>query len=97
MATERRSVFSSYIQNIGYDPETRVLSVGYKSGGETHYQDVSSDTAAAVMSAPSIGSALHEYVRGKHGHTSQMPGKPPVTKPAPQAVPEMAKQMERRR
>jgi hypothetical protein len=84
MAIERRAVFSSHIANIGYDPESRTLAVGYKSGGETEYADVAPETASQVMSSASIGQAIHQYVRGKHGHTSRQPGKPEVTKPAPE-------------
>jgi hypothetical protein len=72
MPVEMRSVYSSHIDEIGYDHDTEELHVKYSSGKTTVYDGVPLAVAAAVgavgQSPPSIGEALHAHVRGKYGH-----------------------------
>lgn len=63
-----KSVFSSHVSTIGYDPESRELHVQYRDGKRAAYVDVPPETAHNVMNAPSIGNALHAHVRGKFTH-----------------------------
>ena len=65
-----RPVFSSHIDSIGYDEDTQELHVQFQ--GSTNrppkiavYRNVPYATAHAVLSAPSIGIAMHRSVRGK--------------------------------
>jgi hypothetical protein len=66
---QMKSIYSSHIDEIGYDAETRRLFVRFKTGRVGVYAGVSAVTAAEVMSAPSIGQALHSSVRGEHEFT----------------------------
>jgi hypothetical protein len=65
---EMRSVYSSFVDEIGYDPETEELHVKYSSGRTAVYEGVPPTAAATVLSSASIGKALHAHVRGKYGH-----------------------------
>jgi hypothetical protein len=64
VAIELRSVYSSHVSEIGYDPDLKALHVVYKSGKRAVYRDVPEDVADSVLTAPSIGEALRESVRG---------------------------------
>lgn len=63
-----RSVFSSHVDQIGYDEQALELHVKYKTGKTAVYRGVPASTADNVMSSPSIGSALHRHVKGKYDH-----------------------------
>lgn len=65
---QMRNVFSSHVDQIGYDPETQELHVKYTKGQYAIYQDVPPDKAATVMGSASIGSALHEHIKGSFEH-----------------------------
>lgn len=60
-----RSVYSSFVTHIGYDPLTQFFYVAYKNGQRVAYGGVPADVADSIMKAPSIGEALHMHVRGK--------------------------------
>jgi hypothetical protein len=72
MTVEMRSVYSSHVDEIGYDPDTEELHVKYDTGKTAVYEGVPSAVAVAVgavgPSPPSIGEALHAHVRGKYQH-----------------------------
>lgn len=62
-----KPVFSSHIAAIGY--EDGMLVVQYKTGRVAHYSGVPPDVAERVLSAPSVGEAMHAEIRGKYDHT----------------------------
>lgn len=67
--TPMKSVFSSHVHSIGYDPAARVLHVKFGNTGKTVvYEGVPPDVAMMVVGAPSIGEALHREVRGRFGY-----------------------------
>lgn len=66
MAFEMKSVYSSHIDSIGYDPDTKILYVEYSNGTSGAYGGVPEDVARDVVYAPSIGSAIHSLVRGRY-------------------------------
>lgn len=61
---DMRDVYSSHVMSIGYNPGDKTLHVVYKSGKHAVYRDVPEDVADSVLTAPSIGKALRESVRG---------------------------------
>lgn len=67
--TEMHKVSSSHVWQVGYDPDTSTLAVRYHSsvahpsGRVVEYLGVDQKTADRVMAAPSIGSALHDFVK----------------------------------
>lgn len=69
---ERTQVKSSQIASIGHH-ENGTLEVEFKNGGTYRYADVSPETHAAVMASPSLGSGLHQHVKGKHRYVKLAP------------------------
>lgn len=70
---QMKRVFSSHIDAVGYDPNSKELHVqfrgkGGKAGETAVYIEVPADAAAMVVDAPSVGTALHAHVRGKFAH-----------------------------
>lgn len=63
-----KTVFSSFVDAIGYDDDTQELHVKYRNGKEGVYKNVPPDKAEQVISAPSVGTALHELIRNQHPH-----------------------------
>lgn len=63
-----KQVHSSHIDAIGHDSDTNELHVQFKSGKTFKYKDVDSNKARTVMNSGSIGSAIHQHVRGQHDH-----------------------------
>ena len=69
MALVMRQVFSSRVDQIGYDDEKQQLHVIWKdSGKESIYSGVDPVKADTVMNSWSVGKALNELVIGNHGH-----------------------------
>ena len=52
---DRTPVESSNIRSLGYDPDTRLLEVEFKSGTIYHYSGVPAETHRELMAAPSKG------------------------------------------
>jgi hypothetical protein len=67
MAVDLKSVYSSHVAEIGYDGDAQALHVVFKTGKHAVYRGVPADVAERVLSAPSIGEALNESVRGVYG------------------------------
>ncbi len=68
---EMKRVFSSHINSVGYDPDSKELHVEFqgKGGGTGRtavYMDVPPTVAKLVVDAPSVGTALHEHVKGQY-------------------------------
>ena len=54
-----RSVYSTMVQAIGYDPDTNELIVTWNNGKRSAYGNVSEDEAADIANAPSVGQAVN--------------------------------------
>lgn len=63
---EMQAVTSSNIESIGYDAATETMRVKFKSGGVYDYSGVQEATYYAVLMAPSIGSWVARYIKGKY-------------------------------
>ena len=57
---ERVERESSAIAAVGHDPAWRTLFVRFRAGGTNAYLDVSPQTAAAFLAAPSPGRVFKE-------------------------------------
>ena len=73
---EMKRVFSSHIDSVGYDPDTRELHVQYqgkkdKPGKTAVFMDVPQDVAKLVVDAPSVGTAVHQFLKDKYAHGYQ--------------------------
>ncbi len=65
-----KRVFSSHVAGVGYDPLSKELHIEFqgsngKPGKTAVYMDVPSDVAQMVVDAPSVGTALGQFVKGK--------------------------------
>lgn len=67
---EIRRVESSHVWEIGHEGDTLHVrfwpSVKHPAGRLVRYLGVDAKTAEAVMSAPSIGGALHNMIKRKY-------------------------------
>ncbi len=74
MPAVMQKVLSSFVISIGYDDAAQELHVRYAptvknpAGDLVVYGQVEPETANDIMSAPSIGQALHSDIRGKYPH-----------------------------
>jgi len=68
MPAEMKSVFSSHVEEIGYDEETGDLIVVWKSGKTSAYAGVPDELARRTMNAASIGSALRDDIKPNFAH-----------------------------
>ena len=65
---ERLPVESSNVKEVGYDAETKVLEVEFKSGGIYQYAGVQPEMFADLLEAESIGRFVAQVVRaGRRG------------------------------
>jgi KTSC domain len=62
---QHKSVTSSNIESIGYDPSTQTLEVKFKSGGTYSYPGVSQQEYDDFEGASSLGSHFHSKIRNK--------------------------------
>lgn len=56
-------VKSSNIEAVGYNAETKTLTVQFKGGGTFKYGDVPENVHAAMMVADSVGKYFHKHIR----------------------------------
>lgn len=68
MSAEMKSIYSSHIAEVGYDPDTSEFLVTWDTGKTSVYSGVEAETAEQVMNAPSIGGLIHSVIRGKYPH-----------------------------
>ena len=59
----KRSVSSSAIVSIGYDPKAETLEVEFGSGRVYQYYGVPSNLHEQIMQAPSKGQFLNAYIK----------------------------------
>lgn len=64
-----KSIYSSHIDQMGYDNMTGNLHVTFSNGKTGVYSGVPHDIATQVMNAPSVGGALHSMVKPKYKFT----------------------------
>ncbi len=69
MALSMKSVFSSHVAALGYDPDDERLVVEYQNGNLVEYVGVPAQVADRVVSASSIGSAIHRHIKDKYNHS----------------------------
>ena len=62
---------SSQLIAHGYHLPTQTLAVRYKSGGTYHYKGVPPHEAEKFAKAESLGSHLHQHIKGKYAHERQ--------------------------
>lgn len=68
MPVKTQNVFSSHIDTVSYDSTTQEMSVKFSKGKTAVYSGVPVALASSVMNAPSVGSALHDQIKGAYPH-----------------------------
>jgi hypothetical protein len=68
MAGWSKSVYSSNVTEIGYDPETKEMSVTWTRGKRSVYSGVPEELAEQLVNAPSVGSMLNEEIKPYYAH-----------------------------
>jgi len=61
----RTKVKSSNIASVGYDSMKQELEIEFVTGGIYKYLKVPEDVYINLMTAPSIGSAVHKLIKDK--------------------------------
>ena len=64
-----KKVSSSTIEAVGYDGETKTMTVHFKNGGKYKYHDVPEAAYNELLAADSVGKHLHKHVRGKFAYS----------------------------
>jgi hypothetical protein len=65
----RRSVSSSAVASVGYDPKSRTLEVEFRSGSVYGYHEVPPEVFRGLMEAPSKGRYFASEIRGQYPST----------------------------
>ena len=64
----QRSVYSSMVESIGYDPETQEMTISWAKGGTSVYSDVPEHVANNAANAPSVGQFIHTQIKPNFPH-----------------------------
>ena len=63
-----KSVYSSNVQEVGYDPDTKELYITWTRGKQSIYSGVPEELAVDLSNAPSVGSMLNSEVKPFYVH-----------------------------
>lgn len=63
----RVAIESSNLEEVGYDPGSRMMEILFRSGRLYHYYGVPSHVYEGLLAAPSAGSYFHAEIRGQYG------------------------------
>ena len=61
-----KAVFSSMVTNVGYDDETKEMTVTFTNGKTAAYKGVPEEKALELSTAPSVGSMLNAEIKGQY-------------------------------
>ena len=63
-----KSVFSSNVQSVGYDEQTKDLIITWKNGKRSAYNGVPEELADELSRAPSVGTMLNSEIKPNYSH-----------------------------
>lgn len=66
MEIEKEYVSSSNIEAVGYDGDSQILRIWFLNGSTYDYSGVGSMEYEALRDAPSVGSYLHQNIKGQY-------------------------------
>lgn len=66
MEIEKEYISSSNIEAVGYDADGETLRIWFLNGSIYDYSGVSSVEFEALRDAPSVGSYLHQNIKGQY-------------------------------
>lgn len=62
----REQVSLSNIKSIGYESNSKILEIEFKNRGIYQYLNVADNVYRELISAPSIGSFFHKYIKSNY-------------------------------
>ena len=68
-AMRRKSVSSSSVASVGYDPRSQTLEIEFHSGSVYDYEEVPPEIYQGLMEAPSKGRYFANEIRGQYPST----------------------------
>ena len=63
MTTWTKSVFSSMVQEVGYDADREALIITWKNGSQGEYSGVPEDVAFGLSQAASVGQTILNEIK----------------------------------
>lgn len=63
-----KSVYSSHVDQVGYDSDKQELTVTWKNGRVSAYEGVDEQTAYQLANAPSVGQMIHSEIKPNYKH-----------------------------
>lgn len=63
-----KSVYSSNVDQVGYDSDKQELIVHWKNGRVSAYERVDEQTAHQLANAPSVGQMIHSEIKPNYRH-----------------------------
>lgn len=63
-----KSVYSSHVDQVGYDSDKQELTVTWKNGRVSAYEGVDEQTAHQLANAPSVGQMIHSEIKPNYRH-----------------------------
>ena len=63
------ALLSSNLASVSYDPESREMTIAFKSGAVYHYADVDEGTYDGLLAAPSPGKFFASEIRDAFSFT----------------------------
>ena len=61
-----KAVFSTMVQEVGYDEERQEMTVTFNSGAVYAYQGVPEELAVQLSNAPSVGQMLNSEIKASY-------------------------------
>ena len=68
MAEWSKDVYSSNVQSVGYNSETKEMLITWTRGKRSIYSNVPEELAEQVANAPSVGSMLNAEIKNYFPH-----------------------------
>jgi len=70
-----KSVKSSQVKAVGFDPATKTMAVEFHGGGIYHYSGVTPEQHTKMLASKSIGGHLHAHIKSTCKCVKQAPPK----------------------
>lgn len=68
MTTWTRNVFSTMVNEVGWDDDTSDLIITWNNGRKSAYAGVPEDVALSLANAPSVGAMINSEIKPYYQH-----------------------------
>jgi hypothetical protein len=66
---EMQSVVSEHLDSVGYDEESKTMTIDFTDGSTYEYRGVTKDAFDNLVDASSVGDHFRRYFKGKYAYT----------------------------